>query len=144
MISEEHTTKLIDAKIRFAQERRFMEAQRLSDASDRLPPGQAKVKGLPVLDLGIHPEISTEAWALTVDGLVERPVVIDWNQLGGLEQTKTCVDIHCVTSWSSFGNHWSGVKLSTLLDLAGLRDGASHVLLHSCDGYTPTSPSRMH
>lgn len=140
MIDEEHSTKLIEAKIRFAQERRFMASEKLSDTSGRLPPGQSRVKGLPVLDLGIHPEIDLATWALVIDGAVETPVRIKWEHFNTLDQATIETDIHCVTSWSSFDNQWSGVSLATLLDLVKPRSKATHVMFHATDGYTTNVP----
>ena len=140
MIDDEHSTKLIEAKIRFAQEQRFIALQRSPDNSGRLPPGQAKVKGLPVLDLGIHPELTHTDWRLVIDGAVEHPCVLDWQQFTGLEQADALTDIHCVTSWSSFDNHWSGVRFGTLADLVGPTAAATHVMLHGYDGYTTNIP----
>lgn len=139
MIDDEHSTKLIEAKIRFAEEHRFM-ASKKRDLTGRLPPGQSKVNGLPVLDLGVHPEISHSEWMLVIDGEVENPCAINWEQFSNLEQADVVTDIHCVTSWSSFDNRWKGVSLSTLVDLVGLRDGATHAMLHGHDGYTTNVP----
>ena len=40
-------------------------------SEDRLPPGQHIVKKLPVLDLGIQPEIEESDWILKIGGEVE-------------------------------------------------------------------------
>ncbi len=45
-------------------------------------------------------------------------------------------DIHCVTSWSRYDNHWQGVASRTLLDLVRPKAQARHVVFHSYDGYT--------
>ena len=140
MIGDKHSTKLIDAKIRFAQEQRFMATEKIPDDSGRLPPGQSKVKGLPVLDLGIHPEISRAEWQLVIDGFVNYPCTIGWEQFAGLEQTQILADIHCVTSWSSYDNKWAGVKLETLIKLVCPKEGATRVMLHGHDGYSTNVP----
>jgi DMSO/TMAO reductase YedYZ molybdopterin-dependent catalytic subunit len=136
MINEDKSTKITRSKQRAVAEQRFMGRPSKGDDTGRLPPGQAKVNGLPVLDLGIHPEISTADWSLTIDGLVETPVLIDWIQWQTLNQQETTVDIHCVTAWSSYDNHWSGVSTVQLAKLVKPLPGATHVMLHSADGYT--------
>lgn len=136
MLDQEHTTKLIESKIRFAQQQRFMDSAKIPDNSGRLPPGQSKVNGLPVLDLGIHPDISLDDWKLVIDGCVECPLAIDWKVFQALEQVNEQTDIHCVTSWSSFDNQWGGVRLSTLLEIARPAPHATHAMLHGYDGYT--------
>ena len=46
-------------------------AARAERAEGRLPPGQHTVEKLPVLDLGIQPEIGKGEWRLQVGGAVE-------------------------------------------------------------------------
>lgn len=140
MIEDDHSNKLIESKIRFAKEQRFMGSRKNKDESGRLPPGQSRVNGLPVLDLGIQPEISKNDWSLVIDGLVDVPITLNWAQFSDLDQAETQADIHCVTSWSSFDNKWSGVQLSTLIDLVRPRNEARHVMLHGHDGYTTNVP----
>ena len=47
-------------------------------SEDRLPPGQHLVHNFPVLDLGVRPKVSLDQWSLTIDGLVNNPVTLDW------------------------------------------------------------------
>ena len=49
-------------------------------------------------------------------------------------------DIHCVTKWSKFDTTWSGVRVSDLFDLAGLRPEAAHFVGHAAYGYTANLP----
>ena len=65
-----------------------------------LPVGQVYTKKWPVLDLGIHPEISTEQWSLKIDGAVQTPLQLYWTDLMDLEQHEDVSDFHCVTTWS--------------------------------------------
>ncbi|MCP5118559.1 MAG: hypothetical protein GY953_47710 [bacterium] len=44
---------------------------RTERAEGRLPPGQHTVQKLPVLDLGIHPDVSKGEWRLEIGGAVE-------------------------------------------------------------------------
>lgn len=140
MIDDEQATKLTKAKIRFAEEQRFMHIERKDDATGRLPNGQSRVKGLPVLDLGVQPEIDLENWSLTLDGHVSEVWTLDWGFFNELTKVETHVDIHCVTSWSSFDNKWIGVPMRTLINMARPLPDATHVMLHSSDGYTTNVP----
>src|SRR5262245_34416238 len=63
----------------------------------KLPVGQHQVKNWPVLDLGCTPDIPTSSWRLTVDGLVESPRVLGWDEFMALPQTEDTSDFHCVT-----------------------------------------------
>jgi len=106
----------------------------------QLPVGQIETKKWPVLDLGLKPFVSLEAWRLVIDGAVKRPVELDWEALMSLEQVEDQSDFHCVTTWSKFDMNWRGVRLSTLLALAEPLDEARYVMLHAHDGYTTNVP----
>ncbi|MFN8948157.1 MAG: sulfite oxidase-like oxidoreductase [Alphaproteobacteria bacterium] len=90
----------------------------------------------PVLDLGIHPDVRAEDWKLTVDGLVANPVTLDHAQFMALPQSDSVSDIHCVTRWSRYDNHWQGVASRELIALVRPKDEARHVIFHAHDGYT--------
>jgi len=106
----------------------------------RLPPGQSITKGWPVLDLGRTPNVPISKWQLSVDGAVEEPVTLSWQEFLALPQTKDVSDFHCVTTWSKLDVPWEGVQLSTVLALARPVADAAHVLFHGHDGYTTNIP----
>ena len=93
----------------------------------RLPPGQTETHKWPVLDLGIHPVIREADWSLTVDGAVHQPLRLDWPAFLALPQVEDTSDFHCVTTWSQMDLCFRGVRLSTVLALADLRDDARQV-----------------
>jgi DMSO/TMAO reductase YedYZ molybdopterin-dependent catalytic subunit len=105
-----------------------------------VPTGQYVTEKWPVLDLGRHPEVPLEQWRLVVDGAVEQPVTLTWEQFRALPQTRDVSDFHCVTTWSKLDMQWEGVQLSTVLALARPVAEASHVLTHAYDGYTTNFP----
>jgi DMSO/TMAO reductase YedYZ molybdopterin-dependent catalytic subunit len=98
----------------------------------RLPVGQHQVRNWPVLDLGEQPEIETANWTLEIGGLVENPVILDWQAFMALPQADDVSDFHCVTSWSRYDNHWRGVRFKTIAELAIPTDRAHFV---TCTGY---------
>lgn len=106
----------------------------------RLPPGQYLTGRFPVLHVGDVPEYAPGEWNLTVDGRVERPFSVGWDELQEMEQVSFTVDIHCVTKWSKFDTVWTGVRVRDLLERAGVGDGASHVMGHAEFGYTANLP----
>jgi DMSO/TMAO reductase YedYZ molybdopterin-dependent catalytic subunit len=106
----------------------------------RLPPGQYLTDRFPVLHVGDVPFYDREPWQLDVAGLVERPFRLDLDELRALPSVMITRDIHCVTKWSKFDTTWQGVRVRDLLDRAGLRAGASHVLVHAEHGYTTNLP----
>jgi DMSO/TMAO reductase YedYZ molybdopterin-dependent catalytic subunit len=109
-------------------------------AGDRLPPGQKLTAGFPVLDLGVRPEVPLAEWTLSLDGLVEKPVQLDWQQFNALPQVKDVSDFHCVTTWSKYDCEWSGVAFTTLFELAQPKPEAKFVYFTSYDGYSTNVP----
>jgi DMSO/TMAO reductase YedYZ molybdopterin-dependent catalytic subunit len=128
--------KLIQSKEKWAEEGRLLTGHPDDAHGNRLPPGQKEVKTWPVLDLGVQPDVKPENWRLQILGLVENPVALTLPQFRALPQTQIVSDIHCVTSWSLYDNHWQGASSATLLDLVKPKAGAKHIVFHSYDGYT--------
>lgn len=129
-------SKLTTTKQRWAREGKFLTGRAARPESDRLPPGQHLVRDWPVLDLGLQPRIPLDHWRLDVTGTVEQPVSWDWATFRAQKQTREVTDIHCVTTWSRYDNRWEGVATRDLLDIVMPKAGATHVVLHSHDGYT--------
>jgi DMSO/TMAO reductase YedYZ molybdopterin-dependent catalytic subunit len=109
------------------------------DAS-RVPPGQYLTSKFPVLTYGRVPSADLASWSLAIDGAVDSPFAITWEELLALEQVTQTVDIHCVTRWSKLDTTWTGVPIRALTDRAGIRPEATHVLAHSDGGYTTNMP----
>src|SRR6185295_13283401 len=53
----------------------------------KLPPGQRAVANWPVLDLGDVPRITLPEWRLEIEGLVEHPTSLTWEEFLRLPQT---------------------------------------------------------
>lgn len=128
--------KLIATKEKWAREKRLITGKTDEGHENRLPPGQQEVKNWPVLDLGIQPDVPKDDWKLTVDGLVQNPVTLDFGQFMALPQTDIMSDIHCVTRWSRYDNLWQGVTSKDLIALVRPKDEARHIIFHAHDGYT--------
>ncbi len=128
--------KLVDTKQQWAREGRLLTGKAGNPNTQRLPPGQREVKNWPILDLGAQPDVKPVNWRLQIAGAVENPLVLTLPQFFALPQTDIVSDIHCVTAWSRFDNHWRGVSGQTLLALVKPKPEARHVLFHSYDGYT--------
>jgi DMSO/TMAO reductase YedYZ molybdopterin-dependent catalytic subunit len=132
--------KLIRRKQAWAAEGRLLTGRTARQEAQRLPPGQREVKTWPVLDLGAQPRIDLKLWRLTVDGLVENPVTLDWQSFVDLPQSKSMSDIHCVTSWSRYDNRWRGLLIPHLLAYVRPKPEARFVLIQSYDTYTTSLP----
>lgn len=102
----------------------------------RLPAGQVLVEKWPVLDLGVQPAIDLDAWRLKIGGAVAHPLCLTWDEFHALPQREFVSDIHCVTTWSRFDNHWRGVATQDLLQKVAPHKNVAFVLVRSFDGYT--------
>jgi len=132
--------KLVETKERWAREGRALTGASADPQRDRLPPGQHRVTAWPVLDLGVQPRIDARLWRLTVDGLVENPVVWKADDLASQPQVESVSDIHCVTTWSRYDNRWRGVPARHLLSVVRPKPDARFVLFQSYDTYTTNVP----
>lgn len=101
-----------------------------------IPVGQTITVKWPVLDLGIQPDISLDEWRLVIDGDVESPVTLTWEDFLALPQTEDTSDFHCVTTWSKLNMNWKGVRLLDLAALVQPHDTATHILCYGYDEYT--------
>jgi DMSO/TMAO reductase YedYZ molybdopterin-dependent catalytic subunit len=107
----------------------------------RLPPGQYDTgRTWPVLTAEATPKLNTAAWSFGVEGLVEQPTSWSWDEIHALPASTYEGDIHCVTTWSKLGMHFTGVSVDTLLGVAVPLPSASHVLAFSHSGYTTNLP----
>jgi DMSO/TMAO reductase YedYZ molybdopterin-dependent catalytic subunit len=112
-----------------------------SERDPRLPPGQYDTgDSWPVLTAEVTPDLRTDAWTFTIDGEVERPTSWTWDQMHDLAPSTYQGAIHCVTTWSKFDMTFRGVSVDTLLELAGPRSAATHVLAFCHTGYTTNLP----
>lgn len=102
----------------------------------QLPVGQTKTTKWPVLDLGFKPDVPLSKWKLVVDGEVESPVTLSWEDFMALPQTNDVSDFHCVTTWSRMDVPWVGVRLVDIAALVMPKPTATHVLCHGYDQYT--------
>ena len=128
--------KLIRSKEDWAKEGRLLTGRPDAGHVNRLPPGQKEVKNWPVLDLGIQPHIRPQDWRLQISGLVENPLTWTLDEFMAQPQEDFVSDIHCVTQWSRYDNHWRGVSARRIVELVRPLHGARHIVFHARDGYT--------
>ncbi|WP_436840612.1 molybdopterin-dependent oxidoreductase [Streptomyces griseoloalbus] len=80
------------------------------------------------------PRKNADTYRLTVDGLVDRPATYTLAELRALPQTRMVRDVQCVTGWRVPDTPFEGVRLSRLLDAAGVRPTAGAVRFTCFDG----------
>lgn len=109
-------------------------------AAGRLPPGQSLTLKWPVLHEGSVPQFNTQTWDFRLFGLVEAPLRLSWQEFSSLPQSQVLADMHCVTRWSRFDNHWEGVLAAELVRRVKLRTEGRYVMVHAEQGYTSNLP----
>jgi DMSO/TMAO reductase YedYZ molybdopterin-dependent catalytic subunit len=107
-----------------------------SFGKEKLPAGQHVTLKFPVLTYGATQYISTKDWRLTFDGLVEKPLTLNWEQFMALPQVTITADFHCVTRWSMLDKTWTGVPVKEVLKLIVPKPTAKAVMVHCYGGYT--------
>jgi DMSO/TMAO reductase YedYZ molybdopterin-dependent catalytic subunit len=94
----------------------------------------------------IPPSVSVEQWRLTIDGLVDRPTTLSLAQLQALPAQSDYRTLECISTNIVAGDHlisnqrWTGVRISDLLDQAGVQSAARWILWEAADGYTESIP----
>jgi DMSO/TMAO reductase YedYZ molybdopterin-dependent catalytic subunit len=131
--------RLTERKERWARKMAGQE-RTVVHSTARLPPGQHLTTGFPVLDLGFQPLVPLDEWRLEIKGLVQRPVTLDWTAIQALPRFEDTSDLHCVTTWSKYDCHWSGVAFATLLALVEPLPAAGFVYFEGYDDYSTNLP----
>jgi DMSO/TMAO reductase YedYZ molybdopterin-dependent catalytic subunit len=80
------------------------------------------------------PKRAPQDYRLTVKGLVQRPFTLTYDELRAMPPTMITKDFQCVTGWRVHNVRWTGVRLSHLLDKAGVQPTAKALRFTSFDG----------
>lgn len=93
----------------------------------------------------LTPVVDRETWHLRIHGMVDREVTLTYAQLTALPIVDQYVTIACVSNHvggNLVGNaKWTGVRLRDVLDLAGVKPGATQMVGRSADGWTAGTPT---
>ncbi len=108
----------------------------------RLPPDQQATNR--ILRWGIdHPGITSTnpglklaTYKLTIDGEVENPVTLSWNDFMKLPKTVSVSDFHCVEGWSVMDCKWEGICIKDIEKLVKPKDVARAVTFECADNYS--------
>ncbi|SDT30336.1 DMSO/TMAO reductase YedYZ, molybdopterin-dependent catalytic subunit [Friedmanniella luteola] len=93
----------------------------------------------------VTPRIDASSWSLTVDGMVDRPVTLSYDDLLALPMIERDITLTCVSnevggSYVSTGR-WLGVPFSAIIERVGVQAGVDQVYSYSADsGYTCSTP----
>ncbi len=93
------------------------------------------------------PVVDTEDWTLTIDGDVGQEVTLDFDELLAMPMIERDITLTCVsnTVGGEFvgGARWLGVRLTDVLDLAGVGGTADQILSTDVDGMTISTPLEL-
>lgn len=91
------------------------------------------------------PSVDVATWSLRVFGMVDREVRLKFADLVQLPLIERYVTIACVSNevgGDLVGNaKWTGVRLSDVLEMAGVKAGATQIVPRSVDGWTAGFPT---
>lgn len=86
------------------------------------------------------PQIAAEDWTLKITGMVDNPIELTYDELlakGLVESDITLTCVSLLVGGDLVGTaRWQGIRLDTLLEEAGIADGADQIVGRSIDGYT--------
>ncbi len=144
MPSDTHNATEYSAKYLHVKARAVERAQARGETGARipaprdqcLPPGQYLTEKFPVLDLGVQPLFLADKFRLTIDGAVQNPVSLSLDDLAQLPRVDLIADFHCVTHWSRYDLHWTGIPFESLADLVEPDPDAAYCMQYGKDGYT--------
>lgn len=90
------------------------------------------------------PDVPTDGYVLRIHGLVDRELNLTYQDLLDMDLEEHRVTLTCVSNEVGgpyVGNAtWLGIRTSTLLEMAGVQDGADAVLSTSADGWDTGTP----
>jgi hypothetical protein len=87
----------------------------------------------------IDPSVAVGGWKLTIDGLVDKPMTLNYDQLTALPATDGYFTLMCISNeigGDLWGNAaWRGVSLKWLLEQAGVHTDAYKAVFSAADDY---------
>ena len=93
----------------------------------------------------VTPEVDVSDWALTVTGMVDRPLRLTYDDLLAIPMVERVVTLSCVSNevgGDLVGNaRWLGVPLSAVLARAGVHPDATQLVARSVDRFTAGMPT---
>jgi DMSO/TMAO reductase YedYZ molybdopterin-dependent catalytic subunit len=87
----------------------------------------------------IVPQVDSKSWNLTIKGLVEKPLTINYDQIKSMPSVEEYVTLECISN--KIGGDlistalWKGVRLSQLLEKAAIKPNVKYVVFRCADGY---------
>ena len=90
------------------------------------------------------PRVSVDDWSLTIDGDVDRPFSLTFDELIRMPLVEADITLTCVSNEVGGpyigGARWLGVRTRDLLERAGVRPGVDQIFSSSTEGMTISTP----
>ncbi len=83
--------------------------------------------------------VDANGYTMTVDGLVNAPEALSYDQVKALPAHERLITLHCVEGWDAT-ILWKGVLLEDVMGQANIKPEAVTVIFGSVDGYTTSLP----
>jgi DMSO/TMAO reductase YedYZ molybdopterin-dependent catalytic subunit len=97
-----------------------------------------------VTSKGFTPHVKLADWRLKFNGLVERPLTFDYQELLALPKIEKDLTLECISNpigGKALGNaKWTGTPLKPLVERAKPAAEAAYVVIHAADGFTTGHP----
>jgi DMSO/TMAO reductase YedYZ molybdopterin-dependent catalytic subunit len=77
-----------------------------------------------------------KTWFLEINGEVENPAKLSWNDVLKLPKVESVSDFHCVEGWSVLNCKWEGVPFKHVVHLVKPKENTKFVTFECADGYT--------
>ena len=95
----------------------------------------------------VVPTVDPDEWTLTVKGMVDNEIELSYQDLVDLPLIERYATLACVSNEIGdrlVGNAlWTGVRLTDVLDLAGVQSGADQLASRSVNGWTAGFPTEL-
>ncbi|WP_423999500.1 molybdopterin-dependent oxidoreductase [Haloarcula salina] len=92
----------------------------------------------------IDPDLSADDWSLSITGAVEEEITVDYDEILSMQAENRFETLRCVGE--QLNGHkmdtalWTGVRVASLLDEAGVQSGCDCVMLRADDDYFEEFP----
>jgi DMSO/TMAO reductase YedYZ molybdopterin-dependent catalytic subunit len=80
------------------------------------------------------PAFNASEYRLVIDGMVEQPLTLTYDELRALPAVRQVSDFHCVDGWGVDDVQWDGVRLQTVIDRVRPTKDAAYITFHSLGG----------
>jgi hypothetical protein len=91
-----------------------------------------------------EPAVDAKTWALTIDGLVEKPLQFSYDEVRSLTPYETTLTLECISNpvgGKYIGNaRWKGTLLKPLFECARVKPKAKFAVCHAAEGYSTGIP----